>query len=67
MQTSDREEERTPFVLYKSLENYEGRYDIMTEATNSLLDFGLSQEELAQLEKSSSNVVCEGGGEGWSG
>lgn len=39
----------------------------MTEETNSLLDFGLSQEELAQLEKSSSNVVCEGGGEGWSG
>ena len=39
----------------------------MTEATNSLLDFGLSQEEIAQLEQSSSSVVCEGGGEGWSG
>lgn len=32
-----------------------------------LLDFGLSYEELEQLEESSSDVVCEGGGEGWAG
>lgn len=39
----------------------------MTDVTKCLLDFGLSQTELEQLEESSSNVVCEGGSEGWSG
>lgn len=39
----------------------------MTKKAETLLDFGLSQEELEQLEESSRNVVCEGGSEGWSG
>ena len=37
------------------------------EDSKKLLDFGLSQEELEQLEESSSAVVCEGGSEGWNG
>lgn len=39
----------------------------MKDSTSGLLDFGLSQEELLELEESSSSVVCEGGSEGWSG
>ena len=39
----------------------------MNEGINGMLDFGLSQEELQELEESSSSVVCEGGSEGWSG
>ena len=39
----------------------------MKDGTNSLLDFGLSNEELAELEENSSSVVCEGGSEGWTG
>ena len=39
----------------------------MTDEEKLLLDFGLSQEELNQLEDSSSAVTCEGGSEGWTG
>jgi len=39
----------------------------MLEDSELLLDFGLSEEELEELERSACNTVCEGGGEGWSG
>lgn len=39
----------------------------MKNKSNDCLDFGLSAAELEELNKSSSNVVCEGGSEGWAG
>ena len=39
----------------------------MSESKDGLLDFGLTQEELQELEESSRNAVCEGGDEGWAG
>ncbi len=39
----------------------------MTPKENGMLDFGLSEQELEELQESSRNVVCEGGSEGWSG
>lgn len=39
----------------------------MNEENKNLLDFGLTEEEIEQLEKSSSDVACEGGAEGWAG
>lgn len=38
-----------------------------TENRTQELDFGLTDEELWELELNSKSSVCEGGGEGWSG
>ncbi|MDO5557827.1 MAG: hypothetical protein Q4G05_06305 [Clostridia bacterium] len=40
---------------------------MMDNTEKGLMDFGLSQEELEQLEKSAESTTCEGGSEGWSG